>query len=689
MSGNTQGASSRYPEAAEIASVSSLEDVPINILIVDDEPKNLTVLETVLADPSYRLVRAASAEEALLALIVDEFALLILDIHMPGMTGFELAEMIKKRKRTAHLPIIFLTAYYNEDQHVLEGYGTGAVDYLHKPVNPSVLRSKVSVFAELHRKNRECAMANRALLAEVANRRRVEEQLRELNETLERRVIERTDALRENEERLRHAANAARLTYVEVDFIRAEVRIAENFAAVMGYACHSREDSDFARLLLDHVIPQDRPRVALALQEMAGGKPVAKLDYRVLGSDQIERWIESEWFVETNLDGKRIKSFLTNLDITLSKAAQEQLRDSEERFRQLADSMPQMVWTARPDGYLDYYNARWYDFTDLVTEWHGDLAKWERLLHPEDFKHCLDTWYGSLRGAEAYRAEYRLWDRAAGRYCWYLGRALPVRDEDGRIVKWIGTCTDIDEQKRSEEDLRRSNQALEQFAYAASHDLQEPIRNIAIYSELFRERYGANLDEEGSIFLRFMMEGAQRVGRLVSDLLEYVQIASVEDEPPTIVAGEKVLEQVLKNLHHAVFESRAKITHDALPLVVIREVHLEQILQNLIGNALKYRRDDATPEVHVSAVQVDNQCHFVVRDNGIGIASEHQEQVFGVFRRLHGNREKFSGTGIGLAICKRITESYGGRIWLESEPGQGAAFHFTIPLGRARPLRNG
>jgi signal transduction histidine kinase len=168
---------------------------PIQILIVDDEPKNLVVLETVLDDPDYRLVRAHSADEALLALVADQFALLILDIRMPGMTGFELADVIKKRKKTAQIPIIFLTAYYSEDQHVLEGYGSGAVDYLHKPVNPQILRSKVAVFAELYRKSRDVVSANAALLAEVKERRKAEEQLRQLNETLEQRVIDRTDEL--------------------------------------------------------------------------------------------------------------------------------------------------------------------------------------------------------------------------------------------------------------------------------------------------------------------------------------------------------------------------------------------------------------------------------------------------------------------------------------------------------------
>ncbi len=175
---------------------------PVNILIVDDEPRNLAVLESVLDDPAYRLVRAISGDEALLALMAEEFAVLVLDVRMPGMTGFELAQLIKERRKTARIPIIFLTAYYNEDQHVLEGYGTGAVDYLYKPVNPPVLRSKVSVFAELHRKSREVERSNRLLLAEVAERRRAEARLSELNASLDQRVTERTSELQSSEARL-------------------------------------------------------------------------------------------------------------------------------------------------------------------------------------------------------------------------------------------------------------------------------------------------------------------------------------------------------------------------------------------------------------------------------------------------------------------------------------------------------
>ncbi|MBI3862067.1 MAG: response regulator [Planctomycetia bacterium] len=175
--------------------VAAPADEPVNILLVDDEPRNLMVLESILENPGYRLVMAESGDQALLALVASEFAVIVLDIRMPGMNGFELAQMIKRRPKSALIPIIFLTAHYSEDRHILEGYGTGAVDYLHKPVNAVILRSKVAVFAELYRKSRESLSSNRALTLEVAERRRVQDEMRGLQDELERRVEERTSEL--------------------------------------------------------------------------------------------------------------------------------------------------------------------------------------------------------------------------------------------------------------------------------------------------------------------------------------------------------------------------------------------------------------------------------------------------------------------------------------------------------------
>jgi signal transduction histidine kinase len=197
------------PAGAAVPPPTGAEE-PISILLVDDEPKNLAVLESVLNQPNYRLVRAESADQALMALIAEEFAVLVLDIQMPDMNGFELAQMIKQRKRTASLPIIFLTAYYSEESHVVEGYSTGAVDYLHKPINPTILRSKVAVFAELYRKTRECSLAIRALSTEVEERRRTEEQLALLAQELEQRVLQRTSEVMKANADLRQAEAALR-----------------------------------------------------------------------------------------------------------------------------------------------------------------------------------------------------------------------------------------------------------------------------------------------------------------------------------------------------------------------------------------------------------------------------------------------------------------------------------------------
>jgi len=363
-------------------------------------------------------------------------------------------------------------------------------------------------------------------------------------------------------------------------------------------------------------------------------------------------------------------------DLIERKRAESALLTSEARFRQLADSMPQIVWTARPDGSADYYNERWYEFTGFSRERFGDES-YETILHPDDVKHCHDTWYSAVRDGTPYRIEYRFWDRHHNRWRWFMGSALPARDSDGRIVKWFGSCTDIDDQKRIEEELRRTNLDLEQFAYSASHDLQEPLRTIKIYSELLTQRCSGQILGEGLEFLNFIREGASRMEVLVRDLLAYTQVTKV-DLPHEKADANEALTAALANLTGAIAESGADITSDPLPCLRVLPTHFKQLFQNLIGNAIKYRSKDRTPKVHVTAEQHGELWVFSVRDNGLGIEPEYKDQVFLLFKRLHAAAE-YSGTGLGLAICQRIVELYRGRIWVESELGQGSTFLFTIP----------
>lgn len=363
-------------------------------------------------------------------------------------------------------------------------------------------------------------------------------------------------------------------------------------------------------------------------------------------------------------------------DLIERKHVEEALLRSEARFRQLADSMPQIVWTARPDGVIDYYNERWYEFSGFSRQAFGDMS-WKPLVHPDDVQHTWDIWYASVNSGNPYRTELRLWDRNENRWRWFIARALPVRDGQGAIVKWFGTSTDIDEQKRVQEDLRRANMDLEQFAYSASHDLQEPLRSVRIYSELLASRYASKLDAPGLQFLHFLQSGATRMESLVRDLLEYTHVTRL-DLPNEFTDANEALKNALANLDGAIIESGANIHYDPMPAVRVHTTHLRQIFQNLIGNAIKYRSPDRPAEIHVTSEHQNGWWLFAVRDNGIGIPPEYREYVFGLFKRLHSGAQ-YSGTGIGLAICQRIVERYGGRIWVESEPGQGSTFRFTIP----------
>ena len=234
------------------------------------------------------------------------------------------------------------------------------------------------------------------------------------------------------------------------------------------------------------------------------------------------------------------------------------------------------------------------------------------------------------------------------------------------------------ELRRSNEELRRANQDLEVFAYSASHDLQEPLRSISISAQIIKRNWGGQLQSEAAMFLENILAGSNRMTILIEDLLAYTRATKYEEGPPPIVDSARVLATVLKSLHGTLEEAGATVTAAELPMVAIHESRLAQLFQNLISNATKYRSKEI-PRVHIAAEERDGWCTFSVTDNGIGIERKFAEQIFGLFKRLHG-RDEYPGSGIGLAICQRVVEQYGGRIWLEqSTPGGGSTFCFSLP----------
>lgn len=239
--------------------------------------------------------------------------------------------------------------------------------------------------------------------------------------------------------------------------------------------------------------------------------------------------------------------------------------------------------------------------------------------------------------------------------------------------------------RQKTEELARSNAELEQFAYVASHDLQEPLRMVSSYTQLLEQRYETLLDDRAKKYIYYAVDGANRMQRLITDLLSYSRVGS-RAQPLALVDSHSALGEAVRNLSTAIADAQALVTNGDLPMVWADRSQLTQLFQNLIGNAIKFRGSQS-PRVHVSAERRGEEWVFCVRDNGIGIEAKYFDRIFVIFQRLH-SREDYPGTGIGLALCKRIVERHGGKIWVESEPGSGAAFFFSL-AGEGAETRHG
>ncbi|HYP13084.1 MAG TPA: ATP-binding protein, partial [Bryobacteraceae bacterium] len=308
-------------------------------------------------------------------------------------------------------------------------------------------------------------------------------------------------------------------------------------------------------------------------------------------------------------------------------------------------------------------------------EFSGSREEFLQFIHPADREAYVQGIQKAIESRTDYVVEFRFYTRD-GRLRWMEGRGRAFYDRSGRPVRLAGIGVDITERKLVEQKLRDMNEELRWFASAASHDIKEPLRMVSMYVQLLERKYKDQLDADGLQFIRFAKDGALRMGQLIDALLAYSQAGRSDLLQTQGVDSGLALAAALANLAPAIDEAEAVVTFDDLPRVVADEVHVTQLFQNLIGNALKYRGKVA-PVVHVRGQQVAGEYVFSVSDNGIGIAEEDQSRIFGVFQRLHGR--EYAGAGIGLATCRKIVEAYCGRIWVESIPGKGSTFFFTLP----------
>ncbi|HZU28433.1 MAG TPA: ATP-binding protein [Bryobacteraceae bacterium] len=685
------------------------------ILVADDNSDMREYLRRLLGE-QYEVQAVADGATALAAMREHRPDLLLADVMMPGLDGFRLLKAIRQDAELSSLPVVLLSARAGEESR-LEGLLAGADDYVVKPFSARELLVRISSRLEIARLREASAEAEHRLLAEAEAERR---KLRD--------VIEQAPAM------------VAVLSGPEHVF----QIVNGEYARATG-----RSEAELTGKLLREALPEITNQGFLELLDSVyrTGEPVfrsealARLRRRPDGplEDRFFNFVYQPW---KDVAGRIQGVFVHAVDITEQVIARQRLEQSEQALRALVEKERDARSTAELLNRVGPTLLSQLDFQALVQSLNEIATQLTGAQGGGFFRNDLSAGDGASVATvfgDAGEALRQAWDehaaailscRSGERSCFrydhparapalrsllgcpvvsrsgemlgalLFGHAEPARFTEAHeaIVSGIAAQAAIaldnarlfeqaqwiqTELKRSNEELRRANRDLEVFAYSASHDLQEPLRTIAISAELIARSLGPQLSGDQRMFLDNILTGARRMIALIQDLLAYTRATKAEEGPPSAIDSGKVLAGVVESMQPAIDSANAAIVAGDLPPVPIHERPLAQLFQNLISNALKYR-GAGPPRIEISAQERDGWCVFSVSDNGIGIEERFREQVFGLFKRLH-SREKYPGSGVGLAICQRLIEQYGGRIWIEhSEVGKGTTFCFAVPVARPR-----
>ncbi|MBC7382412.1 MAG: PAS domain-containing protein [Bacteroidia bacterium] len=533
---------------------------------------------------------------------------------------------------------------------------------------------------------------------DITDRKTVEVTLKEGIE----KQLQAHKIIEQKEERLNIIIEANELGTYELDLVKDHVKTSEKFNTIFGY---SKTKKLSHKEWLNHLHPDDmKIRNESFQKSLKDG--ILHYQSRIIRNDKMEHWIEVKGKIFYGKNNKPVFLIGTCRDISDEKNYRQQLEDREKKFRLLADSMPQHVWTADIKGNMNYFNQSLYDYSGLTTE-QINKEGWIQIVHPEDKDENVKVWMDSISTGKNFLFEHRF-RKYNGEYRWQLSRATPQKDAYGNIEMWVGTSTDIEDQKtfsnqlenqvkeRTQElehkniDLEKKNKELQSFAYISSHDLQEPLRKIQTFANRIVEKEYDKLSENGRDSFDRMQNAAKRMQVLINDLLSYSRTSTSERKFEKTSIN-KVINDVKEDLKDEFIYKKGKIEVTGECELNIIRFQFKQLLNNLFSNALKFSKTEEPSLININIetatgssysqlglIGSTKYCHITIADNGIGFDQIYCDKIFELFQRLHG-RSEYSGTGIGLAIVKKIVENHNGIITASGEPNKGAAFDIFIP----------
>ncbi len=501
-------------------------------------------------------------------------------------------------------------------------------------------------------------------------------------------------ALRESEARMRLATEASAVGIWEWNVISDQIRWDEQMFRIHGLAPTPDGFIPYA-VWSGAVLPEDLPEQERILRESVHRLGHSAREFRIRRATDGEcRHIQAVETVRTNAAGEAEWVVGTNLDVTDRKRAEEALRDSEEQFRTMVDAISQLAWMAHPDGFIHWYNQRWFDYTGTTPEQMEGWG-WQRVHDPEMLPKVLEGWKASIATGEPFEMNFPL-RGADGTYRWFLTRAFPVKDAAGRVLRWCGTNTDISRMRDAEEEIHQlnaelerrvtertaqleaANKELEAFSYSVSHDLRAPLRAVDGFSQALLEDYAAQLPEEGRRYLGTIRQGAQKMGALIDDLLAFSRLSRLPLKKRQVDTARLVHESI-EELAPQRAGRQIEIRIGDLPACHGDPALLKQVWINLLSNAFKYTGKREAAVVEIGCIGERGAREFFVRDNGTGFDMRYAGKLFGVFQRLH-RAEDYEGTGVGLAIVQRVIHRHGGAIRVDAELDRGATFYFTLAV---------